>query len=483
MNQNHLINQNPLITTTPSAMDPSLPHGDTSRIPSTSEPTVGEATPGEASHQESKTTLATTSTNGVKDGGVKENVNPHNPVPQQPLPQIHRESLAAALVQQCQHLFFRQSFLKDYLTCPQMALYRWVINLASTPPFFAAVCGTAGHAVIETMHRQQTFSLSSLSILDLFTTAFREELQKLEILPEVPAGHDSLELAMAARANDYVEMLVGYQSNDRNRQFHALMVEQLFTLEIPNPNINPLTNEPYPNYLFTGMIDQAGVYHDGLYVIRDIKFREDPFRPTRVEFNLDIQMTTYAAAVAYGNPACGNCRPRYEKADIFDLSPRLVYKGPCPACRLKIGTPQWPRRFAERCEMIWMRDFAKYEKNQYSMYIDDKTLPKVLNPITKKFNIAQRINPNYLKGYKIGDQRGEGFIRTYREKGMLDVLMSDLLRICDQIQQGVFYRLPGKHCNQWCGYTEQCFGGAELQAAEANLVQLAATMCGGEEPF
>lgn len=400
---------------------------------------------------------------------------------------IHRSNLHPDIIQQCQQLFFRQSFIKDYLTCPKMALYRWVINMQSTPPMFAAILGTAGHAVIRHMHETRIFCLSKIDLSTLFTQFFQEEIEVLKSkapptgespLPAVPAGHANLDMAMYAVMPDYLAMLDGYQKHDRNRDFHTLLVEQAFVLVIPGVQ-DPRTGITPPPYLFSGTIDQAGIYGDGTYTERDIKFRDSAFRPSRDEFDLDIQQTIYAAALAYGVPACGTCRPKYVQRDVFDLDPQLTYLGPCEVCKAKIGTPAWPQNFPTKCELVWMRDFNTYESNEYAEFVTDRSANKVINPKTGHLIMPRVPNPRFASGYKIGDQRGPGFIPTYRPPASLDILMSDVLAICDQIRAGVFYRLPGKHCNFWCGFTDQCVKGVETVAEAANLTQIGSY----EEPF
>lgn len=370
-----------------------------------------------------------------------------------------------------------------------MALYGWILNTTPSAPFFSAVLGTAGHAVIEHFHTQKTWELPKLEILDLFTKAFDVELAKLmnldQPLPDVPAGYDSIVMAMAGKASDYVNMLDGYQRHPKNREFHCLMAEQSFTLEIPaiDDQGNPIIladGTPSPPYLFTGMLDQFGVYGDGTSSLRDIKFRDNAFRPTRDEFNLNIQITIYATALAYGNPSCGNCKPRYIKKDIFDLSPILSYDGPCAQCKAKIGTPKWPRNYAQRCELVWMHDFDLHTKNQYVETVKDK-VNKVFNPATGKMRQADVPNPKFFEGYKIGDYKGPGFIRTYRDDRELDLFISDILRVCDQIRQGHFHRRPGDHCNFWCKFKEQCTNGGEIGRSDTSIERIDAMA--KTEPF
>jgi hypothetical protein len=235
-------------------------------------------------------------------------------------------------------------------------------------------------------------------------------------------------------------------------------------------------------YLFTGTIDQAGFYSDGTFSLRDLKFRDNNFRPSRTELQLDLQFTIYNAAMAYGNPACAKCRPRYEM-DEFQQYSKLIYHGPCAECEAKIGTPYWPRKFVELNELIWMYDFEVYSEDKCKeKYIADNTKPKIPNPKGSGQKVYPRmLNPVWERSPKKGDYHGVGFLSTVRGKTDLDILMSDVLHICDQIRNGIFYRRPGDTCNFWCKYRDQCLGGIELEKSEADLA--AVKTYGTEDPW
>lgn len=384
------------------------------------------------------------------------------------------QTLHPHVIQQCNELFFRQSMIKDILTCPQMALYSWVLNIEESEPWMAAILGTAGHEVIRHMHENSEFDLGYLELLELFNEYFDEEVEKLSKLPKLAAGCESLEEERDSKSNKYIELLEGYQVNEKNRDFRSTINEQRFALVIDNP-----ADADHP-FIFTGQIDQAGFYDDGTFALRDIKFRDNAFRPSRVEFDIDIQMTIYACALRFGNPACEKCKPRYEE-DAFGLNKKLVYDGPCEECRKKGGTHRWPRKFAERCELIWMRDFETYKKDQYQKVIVDKNLPKVKSEHSNRKVYQKVTNPKWVDGYKKGDMKGPGFIRTYRTPTQINVMMSDVLRICNKIRSGEFWRNPGNHCNFWCKFQEHCRKGLELQVEEADVSAAADFFT--EDPF
>jgi hypothetical protein len=385
-------------------------------------------------------------------------------------------TLHPGVLEDIKKIIFRQSFLKDYLTCPQMALYRWVIEVEESAPWMAGLLGTAGHHVIFTMHTERRWDYSHHEISEIFQDAFYVELRKCEVPPNVGQDYNSIDEQLAAVSPQYVEWLYNYQRLETNQQFYSTIHEQSFVLELRDQ-----ADPDAPPYYFTGQIDQAGLYENGDFVLRDIKFRDNNFRPSKVELQLDVQMSIYATALWHGKPACAECRPRYVTDPFGVQAKQLVYEGPCDKCSKLMGTPAWPMRPPVRCEMIWMRDFELHTKDQYDKEVIDKTLPKVRNPETNRLVYARVPNPDWAKGYKAGDMKGEGIIKTYRNLRDLDVLMSDVLTICKFIRNGAFYRKPGDQCNFWCKYKESCLKGIELEATSTRIEE--AKGYGTEDPF
>lgn len=368
---------------------------------------------------------------------------------------------------------FRQSLIKDYMTCPQMAMYRWIYRFEEEDTFFSAVMGSAGHKVLYDMHsdriilqRKRGSSApeppSFMDTLSQFNKAFEEQLEKEKVLPKVAAKFDTLLEQRDAMSEPYVEMIRGYMVNVTNQQFNSTLHEQSFVLEMGTEDAagNRLTDHPI---LFTGTIDQAGYYNDGTFVNRDIKFRADNFRPTKIELDLDPQMSVYSYALRFGNPSCSACAPKYNH-DTQDIK----YDGPCATCRAKIGTTAWPMQYPERCELIWMRDFLRRKKDQYAKYKIDKTV-KIKNPRTGRMVYEKVISDAWLDGYKEGDFCGPGVIVTQRGPAFLNVMMSDITRICLNIREGIFYRKAGDHCNFWCKHKETCLRSLELEMDDVTL--------------
>lgn len=375
----------------------------------------------------------------------------------------------------------RQSLIKDYVTCPQMAMYRWIYRFEEEDTFFSAVMGSAGHKVLYDLHSDRIVLSKRpgtsqyeppgfMETLSMFNRAFEEQIEKEKVLPKVAAKYETLIEQRDANSEPYVEMIRGYMTNIKNQQFNSTIHEQSFVLEIASPFLkesntstnfrDEVTDRPF---LFTGTLDQGGYYNDGVFALRDIKFRADNFRPTRMELDLDLQMSVYAYALRFGNPSCTACAPRFSH-DTQDIE----YSGPCATCRAKIGTTAWPMQYPERCELIWMRDFLKHKKDQYAKLQTNKGV-KVRNPRTGRMVTEKVISDKWLEGYKEGDPKGPGVIITQRGPTFLNVMMSDILRICQAMREGNFYRKAGDHCNFWCKHKETCLRSLELEMDDVNL--------------
>jgi hypothetical protein len=400
-----------------------------------------------------------------------------------PLVTFIKKTIHAAVIEQCRQLFFRQSMVKDYLACPQMALYRWVLNFDQSPPFFSTIMGSAGHYTAYTIHAARKYDYDYLEMLEILEAGFNRELTRIPLYPELPEGCVDVGEAFASKAPDYVKLLLGYQAHPRNREFHSTMHEQSWVLRIPTNAFDGEGN-PEPDYLLTGQIDQAGFYDDGLFAIRDYKFRDNAFRPSRTQLDLDIQATTYCTALKYGVPACEHCRPKYELNDLFSATTHqqatLTYNGPCENCQKLIGTPKWPQRYANLFELIWMNDFEVWDSDKGEEFIPDKSRPKIRNPKGKGPPIYPRMpNPDFVQ--RKGTFKGVGFLQTVRPPGSLATLMSDVLRVCDEFRKGTFYRNPGTTCNFLCKFRDQCVKGLELEIEEASLANISAI--GTDDPW
>lgn len=358
-------------------------------------------------------------------------------------------------------IYFRQSFIQDYLLCPYMAMSRWLGNAEERASPMAAFLGTAGHEVIYRIHKERRYDIDRMWLTEAFETAFRTALRKEpDKKPQPKAGFDSLEDQLFAEMPFYITLLESYQRHPVNKEFFSVIHEQSFVLEIGN------AVEGKPPYLMTGTIDQAGYTEKGDFILRDIKFRDNHFKYSRRQLDLNIQITMYAAALKYGKPACDNCKPVY----VDDTSPTgeiirtLLYTGPCETCSKKIGTRLWPNVVPTRCEMVWMYDLEPRAKDEFPQYIKRPDLPKVVNPKTKRLVIPEVLNPEWETGAKAGSPKGECFLKTYRTTAQLQVFMDDILRVCDQIRDGIFFRLPSKNCD-FCTQYDSCRAGVTAESA------------------
>ncbi len=367
------------------------------------------------------------------------------------------EPIADGILSICSELYFRQSMLKDYLTCPMLMLYKWIIGHEEEDTFFASILGTAGHSVIELMHQEKnvkSFTYTTIDLGTLFVEFGNKALASSSVPPRLSAKYPTIKAQLNAVALEYVQMLQGYAKDPRNHGFHATVNEQLFVLVIKSDDPrHPGT------YLFTGTIDQAGFYTDGSFALRDIKFRLSQFKPGYTQLQLDLQLSLYAYALRYGYPACDVCRPSY------GVEGELVYTGPCSLCSAKVGTSAWPQLIAERTELIWMRDYVPRKKDQYSKVIISDTEFEI-SPETKRKRKARIANPKYYEGYKAGDPTGEAIFKSFRSETFLNVRMADVLQVAHSIKTGVFFRKEGDHCNFWCKFRKPCVDMLETQVED-----------------
>jgi len=349
------------------------------------------------------------------------------------------------------NLYFRQSMINDYLTCPQMFLYRWILNVEQETSWFAAFLGSAGHHVISNIHKEHKFDYDFMDILGQFESAFNEIVEEADEDPRISTNFNSVQEQLEAESTQYTNLILEYQKDERNFNFHSVINEQSFVLPI---QING------EDTLFTGTVDQAGYYNDGTFALRDLKFRDSAFKPSKVELDINIQLTVYANALKYGNPSCLHCKPEISQ------NGKLQYSGPCSSCIRKIGTKYWPRKYPYRCELIWMKDYEKYKKDQYIHKIKDPKKIKEYNPATGRNVIRTIVNPKWEEGYKKGDRKGRVFLSTVRTPEHIEVLMKDVEGVIKAMRNGIFYRKPGSHCASWCQYKDTCVDAKNIEVNE-----------------
>lgn len=360
-------------------------------------------------------------------------------------------------------LIIRQSLINDIITCPYMAYNRWTLNKsigkADTDgtgninigrsndnledvqqTFMASVLGTAGHSVIEEMHRRKKFNFCYIDLHELFTTAFQEAQKQQNAMIKMKRDI-TVEDDFDEKADEYIEMLEGYQAYHKNNLniIEPMSSEQQFVFKYEyNGN----------TYLFNGSIDHFLYYVSGELsgtgTIRDIKFKERSFMPSFIERALNLQFTIYSYAFKYGVPCCKFCSPYYSIAsnddftideDTGDLkfqdSTEIVYNGPCDNCRQLIGTPVWPNQFIQRCELVWMRDFNKRKRKHGR--------------------------------HKAGEYFGQGVYVINRSPSTLNAYMAEVIKLVESFCMGLNYRRPGSHCYMFCNYNDICLKMLNIQ--------------------
>lgn len=371
----------------------------------------------------------------------------------------------AAIQDLLENMYYRQSMIADYKTCPQMMLYKWILQHEEDDIWLAAILGTAGHSVIEEMHRSRRFDIPYVELVSLFENAVAAAISHSKAPPRISKQFDSLKAQCDSVTPEYVTMLQRYMMDETNQTFHATMLEQRFIL--------PLTDEHGREFLFTGMIDQAGFYPNGQFALRDIKFRQNAFKPGRVALRLNMQLSMYALGLKYGLPACDNCTPQYS------MEGELLYTGPCSECRSLYEpelTPKWPRLAPEKVELIWMRDYEPRGKDEYAKFLTSDT-EKEKNPKTGRMVKKKILNPKWIDGYKKGDQTGPAILGTVRSMAFLEVHKRDLLVLAGMIRDGRFYRKEGADCNFWCKFSKPCMEALENEIDDIDIGEINEHMC------
>lgn len=325
-------------------------------------------------------------------------------------------------------LIWRQSLTGDIITCPKMTSYRWIFEFQNAidsygnpkVPMLAAILGTAGHAVIEKMHVSRRLDYGLDELIEMMEQAIVDARADEQTEAPTPAGYDSMEHALECKAIEYTELVFEYQKMTKafNPKLHVSMTETLFVLPVSYKG---------KTFIFSGTLDQGGAYGDGLTVLRDLKFRDNAFKPNKVQRILSHQFGLYATAMKFGVPACNNCRPKYVEdldEDTFAMTRRVQYDGPCDECSAKIGTPKWPGFFPEQCELVWMKDLVVLKKN--------------------------------FRGRMKGDYKGDVLYKTRIKRDRAIYYLQDILEYAHTFQQGYFPRNPGQHCYNFCDYRHRC---------------------------
>lgn len=364
------------------------------------------------------------------------------------------------------NLYFRQSMVNDYLKCPQLFYYRYIAVLEQEQFYPAALFGTAGHEVIREMHEQNRFNFKLQELSRMFAEFCVKELKDSKTAVSVSTKYSHIQEQIQNEAPFYVSLLNGYQKNDSNSEFNCIFNEQRFVLRLPASFPNPRTlHAPQDSdIIFTGTIDQAGWYPDGRFALRDIKFRDNAFRPGRIQQLLDLQINLYSYSLKHGLPACDECAPVQDiDGTKTGTIGKLFYNGPCEDCEKKIGTAQWPGEYPQVSEILWMRDYEGHKRDEHEKFILHPTL-KERNPDTGRMRKKRILNPEWKDGYKKGDPKGSGSIAYERSPDYLFLSIVDATRIIHSIRSGFIFRRPSNTCNFECPFSRQCIEHLETEA-------------------
>jgi hypothetical protein len=326
-------------------------------------------------------------------------------------------------------MIYRQSLINDIKRCPRSASHRWKTLRSKTLDEYgepressmAALLGTAGHKVIEIIHKDRRFDIQYIDLLNLFIDSFNDELLMCRIEPNPSSGFETIEEELDSKSVTYTEYIEGYIEYHNKMKNNIIVTgfEQQFSMLIKyNSKI----------YVFSGTIDQIGTYQDGTFSIRDMKFRDNAFKPNYYELSFEPQFTIYASAMLFGYPACKECSPRYtermNEEKNYSVETIISYSGPCEECKKKMKTPKFPYIKPNLVELIWMKDFEKYQKS--------------------------------TRGKNKGDFKGDCIYKnTVPIKSYIKIL-HELITLCELFENGLKIRSPGEHCMMFCDFKSNC---------------------------
>lgn len=313
---------------------------------------------------------------------------------------------------------FSVTAIRDYLTCPRMYYFARVLQLDRTTTHFAGMFGQAVHWAIANWH-----SLGRRDPVEVLADDYDKRLVGLIQQAEAKGlelqgfeGEETLEKHRAIST----EMFAGYIGDARN---HVDLVVNEHRFEVD------IVSSTKKVYRFSGYVDQVRRHADGSLHLVDLKTGST--RPDDHLLTLDEQLSLYAIAMARGR----FMRPgRPDENPPFELKAR-------PAS----------------LSLAMLRDYGRYEKNQFTEFIDDPSGAKVINPKTGRPNKAKIPNPKFAEGYKVGDLKGPVFYRTQRSDFDLRQAEIDLARVCGSIRMKQFFRRPSQHgsCDM-CRFRAEC---------------------------
>lgn len=358
----------------------------------------------------------------------------------------------------------------DWVHTPQGSSFGSVNSCVSDDGrkgFIAAVFGTAAHKVIQDFNEALNpepaapntplFDAAGIAVTaheprelnyaELLASFEREALHGYEITQEIipiPKGCETFTDAMNSVGADYMQYIIGHLALEKVREPKLVVnaSEQQFVMFVtfPAPNApnganDAAANNPADMYVFYGTIDQiCSIPEEGKLIVRDFKFRDAAFKPSWRQLQVDPQLIIYACAMKHGIPCCDDCKPRYaEDAEFALVSKRkIVYDGPCDACKASIGTHKWPKEYPDAGELTWMKDFRILKRG---------TAYRKKGEVAGQANYEFRFNSVNVNAY-----------------------MYDIMQHCRAFRYGSFPRKYGEACKFWCKHARDCVDSLILES-------------------
>lgn len=316
----------------------------------------------------------------------------------------------------------RSSLLSSLDKCRKMAFYEYVeqSDSVSGRSYVATFLGTGGHKLIEIIHKEKRFDMEIDEQMEIIEREAMNQFESEHYNLNSNVDRDKVREQMEINTLEIVQLIDRYKNIQRNKEVVITNFEQKFVIPLLYKTKN---REPELIYLI-GTIDQIGYYLNGELAIRDLKFRDNSYRPSDFEIELMKQLIIYSVALKRGYPICEACEPKYS-IDINTGQREVVFNGICKKCSDKIGTKEWPSKYPDIRELIWMKDLNKYKRN--------------------------------YKSRKKGDFYGKCIYTKVCYPQMLERYFFEMIQTIRFFLDGHFERTPGDHCNMWCSRKSDCF--------------------------
>lgn len=343
---------------------------------------------------------------------------------------------------------------RDWVYTPQGSSFGSVNSCVSDDGrkgFIAAVFGTAAHKVIQDFNEALNPPVAApdtplfdaagvavtacapreLNYTELLASFEREALNGYEITQEIipiPKGCETFTDSMNSVGADYMQYIIGHLALEKVREPKLVVnaSEQQFVMFVIYLG---------DVYVFYGTIDQiCSIPEEDKLIVRDFKFRDAAFKPSWRQLQVDPQLIIYACALKHGIPCCNDCKPRYAEDAEFALvsNRKIVYDGPCDACKAKVGTHEWPKEYPDAGELTWMKDFRILKRG---------TAHRKKGEVAGQANYEFRFNSVNVNAY-----------------------MYDIMQHCRGFRYGSFPRKYGEACKFWCRHSKSCVGDLHNEA-------------------